>query len=125
MARVNCLLPLSKHGSNKLTLAINNILYIVLLIVLLNALKVIDMNSITANELKTKGVSVVESALQDDDEAIITVRGKDKYVIIDMDKYNRLREHELEIALLETRADLAQGRVKRESVAEHMKRVTK
>ena len=83
------------------------------------------MNSITANELKTKGVSVVESALQDDDEAIITVRGKDKYVIIDMDKYNRLREHELEIALLETRADLAKGRVKRESVAEHMKRVTK
>ncbi len=83
------------------------------------------MNSITANELKTKGVSVVESALQDDDEAIITVRGKDKYVIIDMDKYNRLREHELEIALLETRADLAKGRVKRESVAAHMKRVTK
>jgi len=83
------------------------------------------MNSITANELKTKGVSIVESALQDDDEAIITVRGKDKYVIIDMDKYNRLREHELEIALLETREDLAKGRVKRESVAEHMKRVTK
>ena len=83
------------------------------------------MNSITANELKTKGVSIVESALQDDDEAIITVRGKDKYVIIDMDKYNRLREHELEIALLETRADLAKGRVKRESVAAHMKRVTK
>lgn len=106
-------------------MAINNILYIVLLIVLLNVLKVIDMNSITANELKTKGVSVVESALQDDDEAIITVRGKDKYVIIDMDKYNRLREHELEIALLEARADLAKGRVRRESVAAHMKRVTK
>ena len=83
------------------------------------------MSSITANELKTKGVSVVESALQDDDEAIITVRGKDKYVIIDIEKYNRLREHELEIALLETRADLAKGRVKRESVAAHMKRVTK
>ena len=127
MARINCLfpLPLSKHGGNKLTLAINNILYIVLSIVLLNVLKVIDMNSITANELKTKGVSVVESALQDDDEAIITVRGKDKYVIIDMDKYSRLREHELEIALLEARADLAKGRVRRESVAAHMKRVTK
>ena len=83
------------------------------------------MNSITANELKTKGVSVVENALQSDDEAIITVRGKDKYVIIDMNKYNKLRDYELEIALLEARADVAKGCVKRESVAAHMKRVTK
>jgi PHD/YefM family antitoxin component YafN of YafNO toxin-antitoxin module len=83
------------------------------------------MNSITANELKTKGVSVVENALQNDDEAIITVRGKDKYVIIDMNKYNKLRDYELEIALLEARADVAKGRVQRESVAAHMKRITK
>ena len=83
------------------------------------------MNSITANELKTKGVSVVEDALKSEDEAIITVRGKDKYVIIDMNKYNRLRDYELEIALLEAREDVAKGRVKRESVATHMKRVTK
>ena len=83
------------------------------------------MNSITANELKTKGVSVVENALQSDDEAIITVRGKDKYVIIDMNKYNRFRDYELEIALLEARADVTKGRVKRESVAAHMKQITK
>jgi len=83
------------------------------------------MNSITANELKTKGVSVVENALKSDDEAIITVRGKDKYVIIDMNKYNKLRDYELEIALLEARADVAKGRVQRESVAAHMKRITK
>ena len=83
------------------------------------------MNSITANELKTKGVSVVENVLQSDDEAIITVRGKDKYVIINMNKYNKLRDYELEIALLEARADVAKGRVQRESVAAHMKRITK
>ena len=83
------------------------------------------MNSITANELKTKGVSVVENALKSDDEAIITVRGKDKYVIIDMNKYNKLRDYELEIALLEARADVAKGHVLRESVAAHMKRITK
>jgi len=82
------------------------------------------MNSITANELKTKGVTVVENALQSDDEVIITVRGKDKYVIIDMNKYNKLRDYELEIALLEARADVAKGRVKRESVTAHMKRIT-
>lgn len=83
------------------------------------------MNSITANELKTKGVSVVENALKSDDEAIITVRGKDKYVIIDMNKYNKLRDYELEIALLEARADVEKGRVQHESVAAHMKRITK
>jgi len=83
------------------------------------------MSSITANELKTKGVSVVENALEDNDEAIISVRGKDKYVIIDMKKYNKLRDYELEIALLEARSDVASGRTKRESVAAHIKRVTK
>lgn len=82
------------------------------------------MTSITANELKTKGVSVVENALQGGDEAIITVRGKEKYVIIDLNKYSKLREYELEIALLEAKADIAAGRVRHESVDAHMKRVT-
>jgi prevent-host-death family protein len=82
------------------------------------------MTSITANELKTKGISVLESALRIDDEAIITVRGKEKYVIMDLKKYSKMREYELEIVLLEARADLANGRAKKESVAEHMARVT-
>ncbi len=82
------------------------------------------MNSITANELKTKGVSVVEDALKGNNEVIITVRGKNKYVIVDMCQYNKLRDYELEIALLEARADIAKGCVKRESVSAHMKRVT-
>jgi len=81
------------------------------------------MTSITANELKTKGVSVLESALETDDEAIITVRGKEKYVIVDLKKYSKMREYELEVALLEARADLASGQTKKETVAEHMARV--
>ncbi len=81
------------------------------------------MSSITANELKTKGVSVVEDALRSDDEAVITVRGKETYVIIDINKYSKFREYELEVALQETRADIAAGRVIRETVDDHMKRV--
>lgn len=81
------------------------------------------MSSITANELKTKGVSVVEEALRSNDEAIITVRGKDAYVVIDINKYSKFREYELEVALQETRADIAEGRVIHESVDEHMKRI--
>ena len=81
------------------------------------------MSIITANELKTKGISVVESKLMDHEEAIISVRGKEKYVIMDVEKYQRIREYELEIALLEARASVAEGGVVSESVEEHMKRV--
>ena len=81
------------------------------------------MASITANELKTKGVSIVELALRHEEEAIITVRGQDKYVIMNVSKYNMLREQELEIALMEARADIAEGRCVNESVKDHMKRI--
>ncbi len=81
------------------------------------------MISIKANDLKTKGVSVVESALQQDGEAIITVRGERKYVVLDFKTYNKLREYELDIALQEARNDIADGNYNTESVDEHMKRV--
>ncbi len=81
------------------------------------------MTSIKANDLKTKGVSVIESALQQDGEAIITVRGERKYVVLDFKTYNKLREYELDIALQEARNDIADGNYNTESVDEHMKRV--
>ncbi len=81
------------------------------------------MAGITANELKTKGVSVLESVLQEDGEAVITVRGKSKYVVLDFNTYSRLREYELEMAVQESRKDIASGNYKTESVAEHMKRL--
>jgi prevent-host-death family protein len=82
------------------------------------------MESVTANELKTKGVSAVEERLATEDEVIITVRGQDKYVVMSLEKYARLREYELDIAVQEARSDYAAGRVTRESVDDHMKRVT-
>ncbi|OUS16378.1 prevent-host-death protein [Gammaproteobacteria bacterium 50_400_T64] len=82
------------------------------------------MNTVTANELKTKGISAVETCLKDDEEVIISVRGKDRYVVMDLDKYARLREYELTVALQEARADVEAGRTISESVAEHMQRVT-
>lgn len=81
------------------------------------------MTIITANELKTKGVSVVEDALCSNDEAVITVRGKEAYVIININKYSKFREYEREVELQETRVDIAEGRVIRESVDDHMKRM--
>ena len=81
------------------------------------------MNIVTANELKTKGVSAVEAGLLSDEEVIISVRGQDKYVVMDLEKYAKLREYELEIALLEAKADVAAGRYSAGSVDEHMQRV--
>jgi hypothetical protein len=81
------------------------------------------MIRISANELKVKGVSALENILRDEDEAIISVRGENKYVIIDLKRYDKIREYELDIALLEAKADIANNRVIKESVAAHMKRV--
>ena len=79
---------------------------------------------ITANELKTKGLSALNKVTMDGDEAIITVRGKNKYVIIPFDRYNYLRECELESALKESMKDLDNGRYFEETVENHIKRIT-
>jgi len=81
------------------------------------------MNTVTANELKTKGMSAVEARLQVNEEVIISVRGQDKYVVIDIEKYAKLREYELEIALQEARADVDAGRYSIESVNHQMLQV--
>ena len=46
---------------------------------------------ITANDLKTKGVSILNDESADESEVIITVHGKSKYVVIPIEKYNYLR----------------------------------
>ena len=81
------------------------------------------MANITASDLKTKGVSALEAALQKYGEVVITVRGERKYVVLDFDTYNKLRECELDIALQETRSDIAKGNYNAECVEGHMKRV--
>ena len=82
------------------------------------------MNAITANELKIRGVSAVEDRLENDEEVIISVRGQDRYVVMSLEKYARLREFELDMAVMEARADYEAGNIITESVEDHMKRVT-
>ena len=81
------------------------------------------MDTVTANELKTKGVSAVDACLREHEEAIISVRGRNKYIVMDIEKYTKLREYELEIALLEAKADMNAGRYSTGSIADHMKQV--
>ena len=81
-------------------------------------------NIITANELKTKGVSALEEITNQDSEAIITVRGKKKFVVLSIEEYNYLREYELEAAINESLKDIKAGRVFDESIDDHMKRIS-
>ena len=81
------------------------------------------MKTIAANDLKTKGVSTIQNALEEDSEAIISVRGKERYVVMDLEEYNRLRVCELEAALYETRQQIAAGEFIEESVDEHIARI--
>ena len=80
------------------------------------------MGALAANDLKTKGISAVEARLKVDEEVVISVRGQDRYVIMDLEKYNKLREYELAMAVQEAKADVAAGRFVTESVADHMRR---
>ena len=82
------------------------------------------MATITANELKTRGISAIDPIVKEHQAALISVRGKVRYVVMDMKMYNRLRECELEAALMETRQDIEKGEFYEESVAEHIKRIT-
>ena len=77
-------------------------------------------NTVTAQELKTKGASVLRERTKENNEAFITVRGEKSYVVLTMDKYNFLRECELDAALKESEADVASGKFKIQSVEEHI-----
>ncbi len=89
-----------------------------------NESKEAAVNNITANQLKTEGISAIEKHLAVDRELVITVRGKEKFIVMDMQQYNYLRECELDAALHEVRADYEAGRFVAESVEKHIQRIT-
>lgn len=81
------------------------------------------MSTITAAEVKRRGVSAFGTALKETGEAMITVRGKGCYVVMTADKYGKLRESELAEAVREARADYKAGRIADDSIAGHMRRL--
>ena len=81
------------------------------------------MSHLSANELKTRGVAAIEAALQEHSEAIVSVRGKDRYVVMSLAQYQYLRECELEAALIEAKADVEAGRIVKESEEAHLARL--
>jgi prevent-host-death family protein len=81
------------------------------------------MTVITANDLKTKGLSNIEDLLQDAQEVIISVHGKPRYVVMTLEQFELLRELELEAAWLRAREDVAAGRYRQERADDHIARL--
>lgn len=76
---------------------------------------------ISANDVKVKGVAVFESMLEKAQEVIISVRGKNKYVVIDIERYEALQALELDNAYKETLEDIEAGKYQIVSADEHLK----
>ena len=66
--------------------------------------------TVTANEVKTKGVSLFDSMFEKFSELIINVRGKNKYFVIPFEEYEDYRAYKLEIAHKEAMQDIEAGR---------------
>jgi prevent-host-death family protein len=81
------------------------------------------MPQLTANDLKVRGIAAIESALAEQTEVTISVRGKNRFVVMDISQYNYLRECELEAALMQSQNDLAKGHATEESAQAHMARL--
>lgn len=77
--------------------------------------------TINANEVKLKGVSLFTDLLEKFDELVINVRGKDKFVVLDIERYKELRDKELEMAYIETMQDVEAKRYKTQTASEHIK----
>ena len=75
---------------------------------------------VSANDIKTKGVTLLDKLFEKASEVITNVRGKNKYVVIDIERYKQLRELELDRLYEETMQEIKEGRFKTQSVEEHL-----
>jgi len=80
------------------------------------------MKVVAANDLRSKCVSGIERILQEAEEVVISVRGKPRYVVMDITRHDYLRECELAAAWAQTREDVAAGRYRQEGADAHLAR---
>jgi len=76
--------------------------------------------TISANEVKKRGVSIFDELLKKFSEIAITFRGKKKYIVMDIKRYEELREKELELAYKEVMDDYKNGDYRIVSAKKHI-----
>lgn len=72
------------------------------------------------NRRVISAMQAISRALEHERELGLSVRGELRFVVMEADAYQRLRECELVIALQEARAVFAAGRIVHESVDDHL-----
>jgi len=81
------------------------------------------IGQLSANDLKVKGITAIDEMTAGNDGVVITVRGKQKYVILPIDQYNQLRELELDAAIRESKREIEEGKFNTGTIEEHLARV--
>jgi hypothetical protein len=66
--------------------------------------------TVMANEIKIKGVSLFDSLLSKAQEVIINVRGKNRFVVVDIERYKYLRGLELDRAYIDAIQNINDGK---------------
>ena len=66
--------------------------------------------TVMANEIKIKGVSLFDSLLSKAQEVIINVRGKNRFVVVDIERYKYLRGLELDRAYIDAVQNINDGK---------------
>ncbi|MBD3794579.1 MAG: prevent-host-death protein [Epsilonproteobacteria bacterium] len=65
---------------------------------------------INANDVKIKGVSLFAQILEKFDEIIINVRGKNRYVVMDIERYRELKAIELDSLYEKAMREVKEGK---------------
>ena len=68
-------------------------------------------------------MSVLAPVIDENKAVMITVRGENRYVVMDFETYNHLRECELEAAVAEAKRELEQGEIFKDTIDEHIRRI--
>lgn len=80
---------------------------------------------VSANALKTQGVNAFKECFSEAvSEALITVRGVGKYVVMPVEIFQRLQEAELDSAIAEAKHDYKTGKFHTNNIQTHLKRVS-
>jgi len=77
-------------------------------------------NILSMNDLKRTGLSRIKNMFKNEPEIIVQDRGKDAFVLIDIEYYSYLRELELEMAVIQARKEITEGKYTT-GVKEHIK----
>jgi PHD/YefM family antitoxin component YafN of YafNO toxin-antitoxin module len=80
-------------------------------------------------DLRNRGIKAIDEEIKMQGIATLSYRGKPKYIILEMDEYEKLREMELMMALKGAMEDIKNGKVEvvktNEDLNDHLKELKK